>query len=120
MPEDAIDEVLTAYKHYPNQPGFLQTLFNLYWKSNEREKAYECLVELLDKHHDTYQRTEFANIYFIMDRPEDAYCWLEKAIEQKESLVPHYATDPALRKYHSEPRFRELYKKINHPMFVEE
>ena len=120
VPEDAIDEVLTAYKHYPNQPGFLQTLFNLYWKSNEREKAYECLVELLDKHHDTYQRTEFANIYFIMDRPEDAYRWLEKAIEQKESLVPHYATDPALRKYHSEPRFRELYKKINHPMFVEE
>ena len=55
-----------------------------------------------------------------MDRPEYAYRWLEKAIEKKESLVPHYATDSALRKYHSEPRFRELYKKINHPMFVEE
>ena len=120
VPEDAIDKVLTAYNHYPNQPGFLQTLFNLYWKSNEREKAYECLIELLDKHHDTYQRTEFANIYFIMDRPEDAYRWMEKAIEQKESLVPHYATDPSLRKYQSEPRFRELYKKINHPMYVDE
>lgn len=120
VPEDAIDEVLTAYEHYPNQPGFLQSLFKLYWKSNQREKAYDCLVELLDKHHDTYQKTEFANIYFLMDRPEDAYRWMEKAIEQKESLVPHYATDPSLKKYHSQPRFRELYKKINHPKFVDE
>ena len=118
-PENAIDEVLSAYSYYPNQPGFLQTLFELYWKSDHREKAYDCLVELLDKHHDSYQKAEFSKIYFIMKRPEDAYRWLEKAIEQRESLVPYYATDPSLKKFQSEPRFRELYKKINHPMYVD-
>ena len=64
MPEDAIDEVLTAYKHYPNQPGFLQTLL-IYTGNQTRGKKLTNVVELLDKHHDTYQRTEFANIYFI-------------------------------------------------------
>ena len=117
--EDAIDEVLEAYEFYPNQPIFLQILFDLYWESNAREKAFNCLVELLDKHHDTFQRAGFANIYFIMDRPEDAYRWLEKAIEHRESLVPHYATYPSLKKFQSQPRFRELYKKINHPLYVD-
>ena len=118
-PEDAIDEVREAYEFYPNQPVFLQILFSLYWESNAREKAFNCLVELLDKHHDTFQRAGFANIYFIMDRPEDAYRWLEKAIEHRESLVPHYATYPSLKKFQSQPRFRELYKKINHPLYVD-
>jgi TolB-like protein len=118
-PEDAIDKVLEAYEFYPNQPVFLHILFDLYWESNAREKAFNCLVELLDKHHDTFQKAGFANIYFIMDRPEDAYRWLEKAIEHRESLVPHYATYPSLKKFQSQPRFRELFKKINHPLYVD-
>ena len=118
--EIGINEVLKAHEIYPSQPRFLLTLFELYWKSNQREKAYSCLVELLDKHHGTFQKSHFGAIYFMLGQPEDAYRWFEKAIEEREPLVPHYATDPALRNYHSEPRFRELYKKINHPMFVDE
>ena len=44
----------------------------------------------------THIRERNLPISTLLDRPEDAYRWLEKAIEQKESLVPHYATDPAL------------------------
>ena len=117
--EHGIKEVLKAYEIYPSQPRFLLTLFELYWNSNQREKAYSCLVELLDKHHDTFQKTHFGTIYFILDQPEDAYRWFEKAIEEREPLVPHYATDPTLKKFQSEPRFRELFKKINHPLYID-
>ena len=64
---DALKEVLKAYEFYPNQPGFLLILFELYWESNDKEKALNCLVELLDKHHDTFQKTHFAGIYFRLD-----------------------------------------------------
>jgi TolB-like protein len=118
-PRDAINEVLRAYQFYPNQPIFLRILFELYWDSNDHEKALNCLIELLDKHHDTFQKTGFAHIYFTMDRPEDAYRWLQEAIEHRESSVPHYVADPSPKKYKSEPRFRELFKKINHPLYVD-
>ena len=118
-PENAIDRMLSAHQVYPNQPNFLRVLFELYWDSNEREKALNCLVELLDEHHDTFQKTGIAAIYFKMEHSEDAYRWLEQAIKHRESSVPHFSVNPSLKKYQSEPLFKELFKSINHPLYVD-
>ena len=118
-PENAIDRMLSAHQVYPNQPNFLRVLFELYWDSNEREKALNCLVELLDEHHDTFQKTGIAAIYFKMEHSEDAYRWLQQAIKHRESSVPHFSVNPSLKKYQSEPLFKELFKSINHPLYVD-
>ena len=55
-----------------------------------------------------------------MNQSDDAYRWLQKAMEDRETLVPLTAVDPTFEKFQSEPRFRELFKKINHPMYVAE
>ena len=44
---------------------------------------------------------------------------LEKAIEAREGWAVFYGTFPSLKKYQQEPRFRELYKKIDHPLYVD-
>ncbi|MDE2644015.1 MAG: hypothetical protein OSB55_14880 [Verrucomicrobiota bacterium] len=39
--------------------------------------------------------------------------------EAKEGNVLFYGVLPNLKKHQQEPHFRELYKKINHPLYVD-
>ncbi len=117
--EAALSIVKKARKKYPDQPGNLQILFELNWRLNNREKALHNLIELLDLHQGSIQSTVIAGLYFTMDEPENAYRWLQKAIDNREPLVTYMGTDPLYRKFQSQPRFRELYKKINHPLYVD-
>jgi serine/threonine-protein kinase len=117
--EAALTIVEEARKKYPDQPGYLQMLFELNWRSNNREKALRYFIELLDLHQDSIQSTVIAHLYFTMDEPENAYRWIQKAIDNRESLVTYTATDLLHQEYQSEPRFQELFKKINHPLYVD-
>ena len=79
----------------------------------------EQVIEILDRYHDSYEKSRFAELFFAMGKKENAYRWLGKAIEAKESTVPRLANTRELRNVQSEPRFREFYKKINHPMYLD-
>ena len=117
--ETALTVVEQARKEYPDQPSFLGILFELNWRANNREKALRYFIELLDLHQDAVQNTEIAALYFKMDEPENAYRWLQKAIDNRESNVTLIANNPLYRKFQSQPRFRELFKKISHPLYVD-
>ncbi|MDP6796085.1 MAG: tetratricopeptide repeat protein [Verrucomicrobiota bacterium] len=117
--ETAIERLTEALQVYPNQPLLLQTLFEVHWKNGDREAAKDQLIELLDSYHDSFIKTRFAEIYFLMGRTDHAYRWLEKGFESRESTVPGYANDRKFLKLRKEPRFRELFKKINHPLYVD-
>jgi len=108
-----------AREQYPDQPGYLRLLFYLNWKANKREAALLYLVELLDLHKDTIQRLDIAKIYLTMDKPESAYRWIQQGIDDREPLVNNLATDPMFRKYHDDPRFRELFQQVNHPAYAD-
>ena len=96
-----------------------KTLAEVYWKMGDREAAMEQMIELLDRYHDSFRKAHFADLYFVMGKPEQAYRWLEKAIEAKEGNILFYGVLPTLKKFRSEPRFRKLYKKINHPLYLD-
>ena len=117
--ETAIERLTEALQVYPNQPLLRQTLFEVHWKNGDREAAKDQLIELLDSYHDSFIKTRFAEIYFLMGRTDHAYRWLEKGFESRESTVPGYANDRKFLKLRKEPRFRELFKKINHPLYVD-
>jgi serine/threonine-protein kinase len=117
--EAALTIVEEARKKYPDQPGYLQMLFELIWRSNNREKALHNFIKLLDLHQGSIQNVVIAELYFTMDEPENAYRWIQKAIDNREPLVTITANDPIYRKFQSQPRFRELFKKINHPLYVD-
>ena len=104
---------------YPNQPLIRKALFKIHWFAGRREEAKDQLIELLDRFHDSYGSCHFAEMYFLMGKEERAYHWLQKAIDAKESFVPLAGVIPSLKKYHSQPRFRELFKTINHPAYMD-
>ncbi len=109
-----------AREIYPNQPQMLLSLFELNWKIGNKQKALEYVVELLDKHKDTINRSLIAEFYFEMGKLEDGLRWLEKSAEIREPTLLRFANDgPRFKYLQKEPRFRELFKKINHPLYVD-
>jgi len=108
-----------AIKRFPDQPMHRKTLLEVYLKMGNREAALEQMVDLLGTFHDTLNNCHFAETFFLLGKPEQGYQWLEKGIQAKESWVAMYGNLPSLKKYQNEPRFRELYKKINHPLYVD-
>ena len=61
-----------------------------------------------------------AQLYYLLGKKELAYYWLEKSIANYEVLAIEMAAVKEFEEWQKEPRFRELYKKINHPMYVDE
>jgi serine/threonine-protein kinase len=117
--KEDIAHIKEAIRRYPDQPLNRKVLANVYMKQGNREAALEQVVLLFEGFHDTMNKAHFAESFFVMGMPEQGYRWLEKAIEAKEGWVPFYANTPSLKKHQQEPRFRELYKKINHPLYVD-
>ncbi len=108
-----------AIKRFPDQPMHRKTLLEVYLKMGNREAALEQMVDLLGTFHNTLNNCHFAETFFLMGKPELGYQWLEKGIQAKETWVAMYGNLPSLKKYQSESRFRELFKKINHPLYVD-
>jgi len=117
--EEDIAHIKKAIRLFPAQPMNRKVLANVYLKQGNREAALEQMVFLLEGYHDIMNKGHFAESFFIMDMPKQGYRWLEKSIEANEGWALFYANVPSLKKHQQEPRFRELYKKINHPLFVD-
>ena len=108
-----------ARKTYPDQPWLLVTLFELNWKAGNKEQALGYVIELLDKHKDMINRSLIAEIYFQMGKMDDGFRWLEKSAEIREPSLVLVANVRRNKNLNEEPRFREIFKKINHPMYVD-
>ena len=116
---EGIELLQQARKIYPDQPWLLVTLFELNWKAGNKVQALENVIELLDKHKDTINRSLIAEIYFQMENMDDGFRWLEKSAEIKEPSLVLVANGRQAKHLNEEPRFREIFKKINHPMYVD-
>ena len=119
-PAEGIKLYQQAREIYPNQPWIITGLFELNWKTGNKQLALENVIELLDKHKNSISRSAIAEIYFEMGKTDDGLRWLEKSAEIKEPTFMHLANiGRRFRHLISNPHFRELYKKISHPMYVD-
>ena len=116
--EDDIAHIREAIRLYPNQPMNRKVLSEVLLKQGNREAALEQLVSLLERYHDTMNKSHFADLFFVVGMQEEGFRWLEKAIDAKEGWVLFYANFPDLKQYRKNPRFREMFKKINHPLYT--
>ena len=117
--EKAVNHLNEAIKVYPNQPLIRWSLFNVHWAAGNSELAKDQLIELHSRFNDSLGKTRFAELYFTMGKEDIAYQWLEKGIEAKEGMILFACSMPSLKKYQSQPRFRELFRKINHPVYAD-
>ena len=106
-------------KQFPNQPMHRKTLLEVHLKLGNREAALEQMGDLLGSFDGILNSCHFAESFFLLGKPEQGYQWLEKGIQARESWVTMYGNLPFLRKYQQETRYREMYKEINHPLYVD-
>jgi len=100
-------------------PGFEAEAYgclgNLYFDLNQPEKVNEYLEKLLKAEQKAYHRNiafHIAILYAQMDKTVEMFHFLNKSVENKENRIVFIQWYPTLRKYHLDPRFVELVKKI--------
>jgi len=114
-----VTSLLELIKQFPNQPMHRKTLLEVYLKMGNREAALDQMVDLLESFDGILNDCHFADIFFLLGKTEEGYRRLEKGIEARETWAATYGSLPSLKKFQQEPRFRELYKKIGHPLYVD-
>ena len=85
-------------------------------KSGKRDEAMKLLTELKQESTRTYvQSYTFALIYIGLGDKEEALNWLEKQMLARAETASIYAVAPELDDLRSEPRFKEMLKRMNLP-----
>ena len=112
-----LDRFQESLKVHPFTPSINQNLFEYYWRLGEREKAKDQLIFLLTRY-ETFSNTSFAQLLYSIGDKEEAFRYLSKAFELNETQVLGVAVDPRQLEFQSELKFREMFKKINHPLYI--
>jgi TolB-like protein/Tfp pilus assembly protein PilF len=85
-------------------------------KSGKRNEAAKLLSELKQETTRGYvQSYTFALIYIGLGDKEEALNWLEKQMSGRSETANTYAVAPELDDLRSEPRFKEMLKRMNLP-----
>jgi len=85
-------------------------------RSGKRDEAVKLLSELKQKAtRDYVQGYTFALIYIGLGDKAEALNWLEKHMSARLETANTYAVAPELDDLRSEPRFKEMLKRMNLP-----
>lgn len=97
----------------PTGKGYLGLLLA---KSGGRDEARKLLNELKQESMQRYvQSYAFATIYIGLGEKEEALAWLEKETSDRAPNARYFAVFPELDELRSEPRFKDMLKRLNLP-----
>ena len=117
--QDSIKRLKGAMQAYPSIPMTRRALFKVYMNSGEVDLAKDQLIYSLDHFHDK-MTLGFAEMYAGLGRYDEAFRWLKKGVESRESsatfvLVAFQFPDD----FKEDSRFVELMKSMNNPLYVD-
>jgi eukaryotic-like serine/threonine-protein kinase len=116
MYEQAIAEFRRQLEAQPGHPFLLGHLGNAYARAGRGREARECLRELKERLKDAKVGTyEVALIYTGLGEKDPAFEWLEKAYGERDQGMIFLRVDPPLDPLRSDPRFRDLLRRMNFP-----
>jgi len=124
MDSEDIDEGIAKYqealKTNKNPLDPRMGLFRLHLKRGDQQAAFNEFAEIIGHPNVTTENCGIvAQMYYFLGKKELAYHWLEKAMANQERMATEMAADIEFQDWQKEPRFRQMYKKINHPMYVD-
>ena len=100
-------------------PGFEMSAYSylcgLLITMNQPQKAKQYLEKLLEAEKTKPGQEIYYNLAYVygyLNEPDKMFHYLNKSVESKEILVLYLLGQPSFKKYHSDPRFVELVKKI--------
>ena len=119
--DEGIEIIKESLKANSNPINPRMGLFRLYLKKGDQQSALNEFAEVVGYPKVTTENCGVvAHMYYLLGKKELAYHWLEKSIANYEVLSIEIAAHVDFKDWQKEPRFREMYKKINHPMYVDE
>ncbi len=117
---EGIGKFQAALKEYKNPISPRLGLFKLYLKKGNQEAALNEFAEVVGYPKVTTEKCGIvAQMYYLLAKKELAYHWLEKSIANYEVLSIEMAANSENEEWQKESRFREMYKKINHPLYLD-
>ena len=117
--QDSIKRLKGAIQAYPSIPMSRRALFRAFMCNGEVDLAKDQLIYSLDHFHDK-MTLGFAEMYAGQGRYDEAFRWLKKGVESRESsatfvLVAFQFPDD----FKEDSRFVELMKSMNNPVYVD-
>ena len=117
--QDSIKRLKGAIQAYPSIPMSRRALFRAFMSNGEVDLAKDQLIYSLDHFHDK-MTLGFAEMYAGLGRYDEAFRWLKKGVESRESsatfvLVAFQFPDD----FKEDSRFVELMKSMNNPLYVD-
>jgi len=113
MYEKAIEEHQKAVASSGDAILTLASLGHAYAVSGKRAEAQKILDELNNLSKQRYVSPfRIAIIYTGLGKNDQAFAWLEKAYEERDSALNHVKVEPRFESLRSDPRFTALLKKM--------
>jgi len=114
--EEAIAEFQKAVVGWQNTAFPTAALGHAYAVAGQEAAAREVLEKLLERAKTEYVSPyEIAVIYAGLGEKDRAFEWLEKAYEERASLLVYFRMDPRIWSLRSDPRFQDLLRRMNFP-----
>ncbi len=113
---EAVAEFQEVASVYGSDPVHMASLGHAYGLIGRRGEALRIVQELEVRSKQAYTPSYYvAWVYAGLDQDEDTLRWLEKAFEEKASLVVLLRLDPLFNRVRSDPRFQSLLRRMNFP-----
>ncbi len=79
-------------------------------KKDEARKALNALIQMADKRY--IPAEQIASVCVALGEKEEAFRWLERAINEHSATIHDIAVDREFQSLHSDPRFSDLLRRI--------
>jgi len=106
--EKAIEEHKKAVALDPENPGWKSFLGFAYGASGRVVEAKRILEELVEQSKNTVLPTEIAAVFFSVGNDEEAFKWLERALEERSPGLLYFKIFPWCERFRSGPRWARL------------
>jgi len=116
QPEEAIAAFRRAMELSGRSPLCLAGLGYAYARAGRADEARQVLAEL-----DVLSKRRYVSalyrtaIYTALGEKDQAFAWLERAVEERSTYVVQVNVEPVFDPLRSDPRFRQLLRRMNLP-----
>ena len=107
--EEALAVYDNAQKVAPSVEGYRSVIAYVYARMGRKQEAREMVRGV------TVFPVDVAGVYAALDDKDEAFRILEKAIEERNTLLVTLKEEPPLESLHSDPRWQKLLQRMNFP-----
>jgi eukaryotic-like serine/threonine-protein kinase len=113
---EAIKQFDTCIRLTGGRPSMVALLGHAYAAAGRTKEAETVLDQLATRATRTYVPPyPVAVIHAALGRPDQAFAWLEKAYNERDSWLDYLTVDPRLSPLRSDPRYADLRRRMNLP-----